>query len=81
MKTFRILIFISVLLALAAACSRPEGNARRTAAADAPPAYGDILVDGSIGDASNLIPILASDSASHDISGLVFNVSSSTTRT
>ncbi|HEX7504570.1 MAG TPA: peptide-binding protein, partial [Syntrophales bacterium] len=37
------------------------------------PAYGDILVEGSIGDASNLIPLLASDSASHGISGLIFN--------
>jgi hypothetical protein len=37
------------------------------------PAYGDLLIQGSIGDASNLIPMLASDSASHDISGLIFN--------
>jgi len=36
-------------------------------------AYGDILVEGSIGDASNLIPILSSDSASHGISRLIFN--------
>jgi len=73
MKTSRILIFVSVLFLLAAACSRPEGDARRKGAADAPPAYGDILVDGSIGDASNLIPILASDNASHGIAELVFN--------
>jgi len=38
-----------------------------------PPAYGDLLIQGSIGDASNLIPMLASDSTSHDISGLIFN--------
>jgi len=37
------------------------------------PAYGDILVRGEIGDASNLIPLLASDSASHSIAGMVFN--------
>jgi len=37
------------------------------------PAYGDLLIQGSIGDASNLIPMLASDSASHGISGLIFN--------
>ncbi|MDD5099547.1 MAG: peptide-binding protein [Syntrophales bacterium] len=36
-------------------------------------ANGDILVEGSIGDASNLIPLLASDATSHEISGLVFN--------
>ncbi len=37
------------------------------------PAFGDILVEGSIGDASNLIPLLATDNASHSISGLIFN--------
>ena len=40
---------------------------------DSGPAYGDILVEGSIGDASNMIPILASDNASHEIAGMVFN--------
>jgi len=37
------------------------------------PAYGDAIVVGSIGDASNLIPFLASDSASHQIGDLVYN--------
>lgn len=37
------------------------------------PAYGDIMVRGDIGDASNLIPLLASDSASHNIAGMVYN--------
>ncbi|MEW6008931.1 MAG: peptide-binding protein [Candidatus Omnitrophota bacterium] len=37
------------------------------------PSYGDSIVVGSIGDARTLIPILASDSASADICGLVFN--------
>jgi len=37
------------------------------------PAYGDAIVFGSIGDASNLIPFLASDSASHQIGNLVYN--------
>ncbi|KAA0257758.1 peptide-binding protein [Deferribacter autotrophicus] len=36
-------------------------------------AYGDALVEGSIGDASNLIPILATDSASHSVAGLIYN--------
>lgn len=39
----------------------------------AQPAYGDTIVEGSIGEATNLIPMLASDSASHSISGLIFN--------
>jgi peptide/nickel transport system substrate-binding protein len=37
------------------------------------PACGDILIEGSIGDASNLIALLANDSASFDIAGLVYN--------
>jgi peptide/nickel transport system substrate-binding protein len=41
--------------------------------AEAAPAYGDTIVVGSIGDASNLVPLLASDSASHEIAGLVYN--------
>ena len=37
------------------------------------PFYGDAIVTASIGDASTLVPILASDSSSQDICGLVFN--------
>ncbi|HEX8961225.1 MAG TPA: peptide-binding protein [Geobacteraceae bacterium] len=37
------------------------------------PAYGDALVVGSIGEPSTLIPLLASDSASHDVAGQVYN--------
>jgi peptide/nickel transport system substrate-binding protein len=37
------------------------------------PAYGDALIEGSIGEPSILIPMLAGDSASHSISGLIFN--------
>jgi len=39
----------------------------------AEPSYGDALIVGSIGEPSNLIYMLASDSASHDIAGLIFN--------
>ncbi len=39
----------------------------------AQPTTGDALVEGSIGDASRLLPILASDSASGTIVGLLFN--------
>jgi len=37
------------------------------------PAYGDTIIEASIGDASYLNPILASDSASADINGYVYN--------
>ena len=42
-------------------------------ASNGAPAYGDMLVEGSIGDASNLLPALASDSASRDVIDLVYN--------
>ncbi len=37
------------------------------------PVYGDTLVEGTIGEASTLIPILASDSASHSVAGNIYN--------
>jgi len=37
------------------------------------PAYGDTIIVGTIGEPSTLIPLLASDSASHDVAGLVYN--------
>ncbi|MFC1807603.1 peptide-binding protein [Candidatus Omnitrophota bacterium] len=40
---------------------------------DGVPTTGDTIVVGSIADASTLIPIIAADSASHDICGLVYN--------
>ncbi len=63
------------MIALTAACTgsdRDEGAVAVREGQDVP-AYGDILVEGSIGDASNLIPLLATDNSSHSISGLIFN--------
>lgn len=37
------------------------------------PSYGDAIVVSSIGDARTLVPILASDSASSDLCGMIFN--------
>jgi peptide/nickel transport system substrate-binding protein len=37
------------------------------------PSYGDALVVGSIGEPSILIPMLAGDSPSHAVAGLIFN--------
>ena len=37
------------------------------------PEYGDTFIEASIGDASTLLPVLASDSASSEINGLVYN--------
>jgi peptide/nickel transport system substrate-binding protein len=51
------------------------GKAREAKLYDDPgkPAYGDTIITASIGEASNLIPILAGDSASHDVAGHIYN--------
>lgn len=50
----------------AVASSNPEET-------DTNPAYGDTIVEGVIGEPSILIPMLAGDSASHAVAGLIFN--------
>ena len=63
---------ISILLAIMClSCSKPK----EATLYDDPgkPAYGDTIITASIGEASNLIPILAGDSASHDIAGHIYN--------
>lgn len=79
---FSSLSLVAFMLALASSCSEPadpvlphpEPEAPASAQAQgAPPVYGDGVVFGSIGDASNLIPMLASDSASHEVAGYLFD--------
>lgn len=41
--------------------------------AEGEPAYGDALVTGTIGEPTVLIPMLAGDSASHEVAGMIFN--------
>ncbi len=70
------LLLIAVTLMILCCCegNEPEGDAHTgNLSAAGSFFYGDIMVDGSTGDASNLIPILSSDSASHDIAGMIFN--------
>lgn len=59
-------------LGFAAGCEKqqPVIPAEGKAAA---PAHGDTILMGTIGDASTLLPVLAADSASGDINGLVYN--------
>ncbi len=67
------IIILSSLCLLVLACSSQEKAPAAGTAASLAPVYGDIIVEGSIGDASNLIPLLASDSTSHEIAGLIYN--------
>lgn len=75
------LVFFSLSLSLSLSLGGCSGGKkaetqdlkRQAPVSNHKPAYGDTLVEGSIGEATNLIPMLSSDSASHDIAGLIFN--------
>lgn len=72
------LIFAVCLSILFIACERsqePSGTTSKINYTEetGPPAYGDALIVGSIAEPSVLIPMLAGDSASHDVAGLIFN--------
>jgi peptide/nickel transport system substrate-binding protein len=54
------------------ACTRSE-TAAKPAAGDGGPAYGDTLVEASIGDISGLIPNITSDAASQEVGGFIYS--------
>ena len=64
-------LIILLFLALVS-CSEKE-TCKPVSSKHGKPAYGDALVNGSIGEPSTLIPLLASDSSSHDVAGLIYN--------
>ena len=64
---------LACLLLLLPGITAFAGAAGQVALDSANPAHGDTFIDSSIGDASTLIPILASDSASHSVAGLIYN--------
>ncbi|MEN6375102.1 MAG: peptide-binding protein [Smithella sp.] len=70
-SSFIVLFLIAALFASACNNVPTTNNTNNRAAKEK--AYGDIIVHGGIGDASNLIPLLATDKPSHDIAGLVYN--------
>jgi peptide/nickel transport system substrate-binding protein len=65
----------SLLLALVllAACDGGRTSSKQVEHGPGKPATGDAIVVGSIGEPSTLLPLLASDSASHDVAGLIYN--------
>jgi peptide/nickel transport system substrate-binding protein len=65
------LLTAGLLLLCLAACSRPEAVGD-SATVDTGPAFGDTLIEASIGDISGLIPNITSDSASHEVGGLIY---------
>jgi len=66
-------LFAAVLLMFVLwGCNQTE-QATLPAATPSGPVRGDTFIEASIGDASNLLPVLSSDSASSDISSLVYS--------
>jgi len=73
MKIARIIV-VAVAVALAAGCAKKQDAAEPSApSSDVAPAYGDAIVEGSIGDVSGFLTAVTSDSASHTAAGYVFN--------
>jgi peptide/nickel transport system substrate-binding protein len=56
-----------------AGCSKQENRDTPGVEQSLIPEYGDTFIEASIGDASTLLPVLASDSASSGINGLIYN--------
>lgn len=75
-KSTYVVIALVFFMSSIVACSKDNNKEQipaKNAAVDEKPVAGDILVQSSIGDASNLIPMLATDASSHDVAGLIYN--------
>jgi len=68
-------IYLFIILFLLSSCESKTSQTIQTDSNNGSyePVYGDTLIAGSIGEPSILIPMLAGDSASHDVAGLIFN--------
>jgi peptide/nickel transport system substrate-binding protein len=69
---FILLLFATLTAAVIAGCKAQEEE-KTYGGPDTGPAYGDLFIDASIGDASTLLPPLAVDAASGEINGLVYD--------
>lgn len=78
-RRFFAFLFVSLTLSMSlTGCgegkkAETEGQKPQASVPNQAPAYGDTVVEGSIGEATNLIPMLTSDSASRSIAGLIIN--------
>jgi peptide/nickel transport system substrate-binding protein len=66
-------LVLSVLMAVIISGCQSQEKEPDYRGPDTGPTYGDLFIDGSIGDASTLLPPLASDAASAAINGLIYN--------
>ena len=68
-----LLALIVILLLLLGGCNNRNETSHPGVAEARVPEFGDTFIESSIGDASTLLPVLASDSASSEINGLIYN--------
>jgi peptide/nickel transport system substrate-binding protein len=73
MRKWRIFWVMGLAALFLIAGCKSEKEEQRYGGPDTGPAYGDLFIDGSIGDASTLLPPLASDAASFSIISLVYS--------
>ena len=66
------LLLIAFMAAVIIGCKAQEEE-KTYGGPDTGPAYGDLFIDASIGDASTLLPPLAVDAASANINSLIYN--------
>lgn len=66
-------VCLGLILLLLAACNNSEQASLPGVKEALTPAYGDTFIEASIGDASTLLPVLASDTASSDINSQLYN--------
>lgn len=68
------IIIVTVLTGLIfSGCRKAKEESPAPVSIETAPAYGDKIIVASIGDAKRLLPMMASDSASGEISGLIHN--------
>jgi len=67
------LVVLLTLVCVLSACSPEVQQPIPAKTASTLPVTGDAIVEGTIGEASTLIPILASDSSSHAVAGQIYN--------
>ena len=69
-----LLMALLVCVVALVACNRTEPPVHTVSSTSpATPVTGDSLVEGTIGEASTLIPLLATDSSSHAVAGQIYN--------
>jgi peptide/nickel transport system substrate-binding protein len=72
-RNWFLLLVLAALLAVVITGCKSQEPEKTYGGPDTGPAYGDLFIDASIGDASTLLPPLAMDAASSSVISLIYN--------